>query len=203
MTKRRPRDATAARRRPLCTPAGQSIPGCLHAPGARRSSTRLMGIVGSTPGLLLIHDNRRTCRDPAGGHTARPASHARRPLFAYRRPTPATFAYRRPMITTGSPEMSRPAISKDAEEEFKRGAGLGGEDHEALAGSVGALPGVAGEGEVADGLVPVVFGAVAARGLGATSAREATAPTGPSRPCSTRPPSRARGPPAAMSRALR
>jgi hypothetical protein len=43
-------------------------------------------------------------------------------------------------------------------------AGLGGEDHEALAAAVGAVPGVAVEGEVADERVPVVLGAVAGPG---------------------------------------
>ena len=40
-------------------------------------------------------------------------------------------------------------------------AGLGGEDHQALAGAVGADPGVAVEREVADEVVAVVLGAVA------------------------------------------
>jgi len=51
-------------------------------------------------------------RTPAGGHPAPPASHAWRPLFAYRRPTSAAFAYRRPMITTGMRRMSSPPVSK-------------------------------------------------------------------------------------------
>jgi hypothetical protein len=43
-------------------------------------------------------------------------------------------------------------------------AGLGGEDHEALAAAVGAVPGVAVEGEVTDERVLVVLGAVAGAG---------------------------------------
>ena len=41
------------------------------------------------------------------------------------------------------------------------GAGLGGEDHEALSGAVGAVPGVAVECEVTNGRVLVVLGSVA------------------------------------------
>ncbi len=40
-------------------------------------------------------------------------------------------------------------------------AGFGGEDHQALAAAVGAVPGVAVEREVTDERVPVVLGAVA------------------------------------------
>src|SRR5712671_2716548 len=45
-----------------------------------------------------------------------------------------------------------------------RRTGFGGEDHEALAAAIGAVPGVAVEGEVTDERVPVVLGAVARRG---------------------------------------
>jgi hypothetical protein len=47
---------------------------------------------------------------------------------------------------------------EDAQAVISGGPWLGGQDHQALAGTVGAVPDVTVEGEVADDRVPVVLG---------------------------------------------